>query len=149
MVQCAWCTGCFSGPYRRVWGGLSWCRLWRRWLYTYPARCSSLGVVFGPYTVVCGVLGVSGWVFSILLSFPSSRFRLFCERTPCAADSASFLQCLQGPSCASSCAAAGEDLLRSCHRYFCKCTLVDVSNTHRVLLLQRISESRLHSSRGM
>ena len=32
--------------------------------------------------------------------------------------------------CASFCAAAGDDLLRSCHKRFCKCNLVDVNNTH-------------------
>ena len=32
--------------------------------------------------------------------------------------------------CVSSCAAAGDDLLRSCRKCFCTCNLVDVADTH-------------------
>ena len=34
--------------------------------------------------------------------------------------------------CASSCAAGGDDSPRSCHKCFCACSLVDVTNTHTI-----------------
>ena len=141
-MPCAWCTGCFSGPSRRVWGGLIWCRcrcrcrLWRRWSYTHPARCSAPGVVFGPYRVACGARGVSGWVFASVLLFLSFCFSVFASlvstrsvrltlRMFCSVFRVLALCC-----CASSCAAAGDDSPQSCYKCFSACNLVDVTNTH-------------------
>ena len=124
-VPRTWGTGCFSGPSRGVWGGRIWCRcrcrLWRRWLYTHPARCSEPGVVFGPYRVVCGARGVSGWVspacfcflvpvFASLVSTHSVRLTLLLFY--------SVFRVLAVCCCASSCAAAGDDSPRSCHKCF-------------------------------
>ena len=57
-------------------------------------RCSALGVVFGPYTVVCGARRVSGWVFVSMLLFLGSCFLLSSEHAFGVVDSASVLQCL-------------------------------------------------------
>ena len=44
----------------------------------------------------------------------------------------------------SSCVAAGDDLLRSCHKCFCTCNLVDVTISHRNLCHQGTHKTARH-----
>ena len=113
------------------------CQLWHPWLLVQPTRCGAPGVVLCPHTTVCGARGASGWVFASLLLFPGSCFCLLCKRARSVLLTlllfCSVLRVLAVCCCASSCAAASYDLLRSRHKYFCMCNLVDVNKTHTAL----------------
>ena len=59
-------------------GGIGGCTRTRR-AAARRVPCSAPGVVFRPYTVVCGARGVSGWVFASVLLFLRFCFSVFAS----------------------------------------------------------------------
>ena len=134
-MQCAWCTGCFSCSSRGMWEvligadagcGIGGCRCSRRaaarrgLCWARAQWCAVPGGSLAGCSPACCCFLVP--VFACLVSTRSVRLTLllFC----------SVFRVLAVCCCASSCAAAADDSPRSCHKCFCACNLVDVTNTH-------------------